>query len=118
MGHNSIGPYSNLSLIYFHELDSSDSDKFVFFDDKNIENAIGLSDTFGNSDLSNDTLIPNIKQGDVLIFPSLLTNMILKLNKSAVIFHANYQIVPKFITSGKYFLRNENPVIIIDGERV
>jgi len=118
--HDNVSAFSNITAIYIHRLDPIDSGKFVFFDNKSLEDAIGLSNTFDNKELSSDVHIPEIKEGMLLIFPSSMQQMINSLESdNTIIFQSQLQFVPKCIHDGTYFMRNDNSVIIFpDGTKV
>lgn len=111
--------FSNLTVVYFHRLNAVDADKFKFFEDKPAENATGLNECFSDESIASEVVTPKIKKGTILIFPSTVSYLIQKCEKdNNLIFTAQVQIVPQFITSGEYFVRNENPVVILpDGTK-
>lgn len=121
--YSNINPFSNITVVYFHKLDSIDADKFKFFEDKSAENATGLSETFSNESIVSDIVTPEITEGTVLVFPSTMSYLIQKCQSAEVnsnlIFTAQVQVVPQFISNGEYFMRNENPMIFDPkGEKV
>jgi hypothetical protein len=94
--HDHCTPSSNLSMVYFYELNDDDGCEFVFYNGEHAPYKLsGLADTI----MCPVEMVtkPKVSQGDVLFFPSHYPHLVSphRGTRERITFSANFKVIPK-----------------------
>ena len=93
--HDHCTPTSNISMVYFHTVNDDDSAKFMFYNTEHAPYRLqGLSDTLRLP--INHQTVPDVGQGDILIFPSHYLHLVTphRGSQTRITFSMNFLISP------------------------
>lgn len=97
--HDHCMPFCNLSMVYFYKEFENPTFRF-YMDDHSHYKASGLSNVLTIP--SNYSVIPKVKQGDIIIFPSHYTHYVCanKNNEERITITANFYVTPQQVAQG------------------
>jgi len=92
--HDHCDPTNNLSMVYFHTLNDDDGCVFKFVNNEHghlTSQGLGVLNT-----PSQPMTVPDVKQGDVIIFPSHYLHLVSphRGTKTRITISANFNLVP------------------------
>lgn len=93
--HDHCSRDSNLSMVYFHQLNEDDGCKFQFYNDMHQLYKLSGLDNIFNLDGISHAFVPNISRGSIIFFPSNYIHSVSlhKGSKTRITFSANLNCI-------------------------